>query len=60
MRTLNAYTEDHCPRDEKNRDCERIYTHVTSLRLVAIISSNKLEVTAASEVLRAWRPFTIY
>ena len=32
---MHAYTEDHPPRDEKNRDCERIYTHVTSLRFVS-------------------------
>ncbi len=31
---VSAHTEDYCPRDEKNRDCKRIYTHVTSLRLV--------------------------
>ncbi len=29
---VNASAEDHCPRDEKNRNCARIYTHVTWLR----------------------------
>ena len=31
---VNAYTEDHCPRDEKNRDCKCKYTQVTWLKLV--------------------------
>ncbi len=48
-------TEDHCPRDLKNGDCERIYTHVTLLKISTIFCYLQQRLTDEAEMTEGFK-----